>query len=74
MGYPIVSYNKTIGVYLVLPHIRAPANEFRYTNILIILFYPTSILNANYCEGVWIFVTLPKQELMNEFSCNFIVI
>ncbi|CAB3253124.1 unnamed protein product [Arctia plantaginis] len=30
VGYPIVRYNKSIGVYLVMPHTRAPVNEFRH--------------------------------------------
>ncbi|KAJ8712174.1 hypothetical protein PYW07_005016 [Mythimna separata] len=29
-GYPIVRYNSSIGVYLVLPHYREPANPFRH--------------------------------------------
>ncbi|XP_075980765.1 beta-1,4-N-acetylgalactosaminyltransferase bre-4-like [Anticarsia gemmatalis] len=29
-GFPVVRYNKTVGVFLVLPHTRAAVNEFRF--------------------------------------------
>ncbi|CAH1639053.1 unnamed protein product [Spodoptera littoralis] len=29
-GYPVVRYQKTVGVYLVLPHKREPANPYRH--------------------------------------------